>query len=62
MTLKIMLGDKDISSLVNEAKVAYDEVASKISESNVRVLALSLSKLITEKLNQLSFNNANFQN
>ena len=32
MTLKIMLGDKDISSLVNEAKLAYDEVASKISD------------------------------
>ena len=59
-TLKIMLGDKDISSLVNEAKVAYDEVASKISDKRKSV-ALSLSKLITEKLNQLSFNNAIFQ-
>ena len=59
-TLKIMLGDKDISSLVNEAKVAYDEVASKISDKRKSV-ALSLSKLITEKLNQLSFNNAIFK-
>jgi DNA repair protein RecN (Recombination protein N) len=55
-----MLGDKDISSLVNEAKVAYDEVASKISDKRKSV-ALSLSKLITEKLNQLSFNNAIFK-
>lgn len=59
-TLKIMLGDKDISSLVNEAKVSYDEVASKISDKRKSV-ALSLSKLITEKLNQLSFNNAIFK-
>lgn len=59
-TLKIMLGDKDISSLVNEAKVAYDEVASKISDKRKSV-ALSLSKLITEKLNQLSFNKAIFK-
>ena len=59
-TLKIMLGDKDISSLVNEAKVAYDEVASKISDKR-KSIALSLSKLITEKLNQLSFSNSIFK-
>ncbi|MDA9086562.1 DNA repair protein RecN [Methylophilaceae bacterium] len=59
-TLKIMLGDKDISSLVNEAKAAYDEVASKISDKR-KSIALSLSKLITEKLNQLSFSNAIFK-
>jgi len=55
-----MLGDKDISSLVNEAKAAYDEVASKISDKR-KSIALSLSKLITEKLNQLSFSNAIFK-
>jgi len=57
--LKVMLGDKDISALVKEAKVSYDEVAINISNQR-KTAASSLSKLITEKLNQLSFNDATF--
>ena len=57
--LKVMLGDKDISALVKEAKVSYDEIAINISNQR-KAAASSLSKLITEKLNQLSFNDATF--
>ena len=57
--LKVMLGDKDISALVKEAKVSYDEIAINISNQR-KTAASSLSKLITEKLNQLSFNDATF--
>ena len=58
--LKAMLGDKDISALVKEAKVSYDAVAINISNQR-KTAASSLSKLITEKLNQLSFNDATFK-
>ena len=57
--LKVMLGDKDISALVEEAKASYNEMAINISNQR-KVAASSLSKLITEKLNQLSFNDATF--
>tara|TARA_B110000261_G_scaffold70155_1_gene81893 strand:- start:390 stop:2045 length:1656 start_codon:yes stop_codon:yes gene_type:complete len=57
--LKVMLGDKDISALVEEAKASYNEIAINISNKR-KVAASSLSKLITEKLNQLSFNDATF--
>ena len=57
--LKVMLGDKDISALVKEAKVSYDEIAINISNQR-KAAASSLSKLITEKLNQLSFNDSTF--
>ena len=57
--LKVMLGDKDISALVEEAKASYNEVAINISNQR-KTAASSLSKLITEKLNQLSFNDATF--
>ena len=57
--LKVMLGDKDISALVEEAKASYDEIAINISNQR-KTAASSLSKLITEKLNQLSFNDATF--
>ena len=57
--LKVMLGDKDISALVEEAKASYNEVAINISNKR-KAAASSLSKLITEKLNQLSFNDATF--
>ncbi|MBT6817655.1 MAG: DNA repair protein RecN [Nitrosomonadales bacterium] len=57
--LKIMLSDKDISLLVSEAKTSYDEIASKVTNKRVSA-AILLSKLITEKLNQLSFNDASF--
>ena len=57
--LKVMLGDKDISALVEEAKASYNEVAINISNKR-KMAASSLSKLITEKLNQLSFNDATF--
>ena len=57
--LKVMLGDKDISALVKEAKASYDEIAINISNQR-KTAASSLSKLITEKLNQLSFNDATF--
>ena len=58
--LKAMLGDKDISALVKEARVSYDAVAINISNQR-KTAASSLSKLITEKLNQLSFNDATFK-
>ena len=58
--LKVMLGDKDISALVKEARVSYDAVAINISNQR-KTAASSLSKLITEKLNQLSFNDATFK-
>ena len=57
--LKVMLGDKDISALVEEAKASYNEIAINISNQR-KTAASSLSKLITEKLNQLSFNDATF--
>ena len=57
--LKVMLGDKDISALVEEAKASYNEMAINISNQR-KAAASSLSKLITEKLNQLSFNDATF--
>ena len=57
--LKVMLGDKDISALVEAAKASYNETAINISNKR-KTAASSLSKLITEKLNQLSFNDATF--
>jgi len=57
--LKVMLGDKDISAFVEEAKASYNEIAINISNKR-KTAASSLSKLITEKLNQLSFNDATF--
>ena len=57
--LKVMLGDKDISALVEEAKASYNKIAINISNKR-KAAASSLSKLITEKLNQLSFNDATF--
>jgi len=57
--LKGMLGDKDISALVKDAKASYDEIAINVSNQRKKA-ASSLSKLITEKLNQLSFNDATF--
>ena len=58
--LKGMLGEKDISAIVKEAKVLYDNVATNISNQR-KTAASSLSNLITEKLNQLSFNDATFR-
>ena len=58
--LKGMLGEKDISAIVKEAKVSYDNVATNVSNQR-KTAASSLSKLITEKLNQLSFNDATFR-
>ena len=58
--LKGMLGEKDISAIVKEAKVSYDNVATNVSNQR-RTAASSLSNLITEKLNQLSFNDATFR-
>ena len=58
--LKGMLGKKDISAIVKEAKVSYDNVATNVSNHR-KTAASSLSNLITEKLNQLSFNDATFR-
>ena len=58
--LKGMLGEKDISAIVKEAKVSYDNVAKNVSNHR-RTAASSLSNLITEKLNKLSFNDATFR-
>jgi len=58
--LKGMLGKKDISAIVKEAKVSYDNVATNVSDHR-KTAASSLSNLITEKLNQLSFNDATFR-
>ena len=58
--LKGMLGEKDISAIVKEAKVSYDNVAINVSNQR-KTAASSLSNLITEKLNQLSFNDATFR-
>ena len=58
--LKGMLGEKDISAIVKEAKVSYDNVAKNVSNQR-KTAASSLSNLITEKLNQLSFNDATFR-
>jgi DNA repair protein RecN (Recombination protein N) len=58
--LKGMLGEKDISAIVKEAKVSYDNVATNVSNKR-KTAASSLSNLITEKLNQLSFNDATFR-
>ena len=58
--LKGMLGQKDISAIVKEAKVSYDNVATNVSNQR-KIAASSLSNLITEKLNQLSFNDATFR-
>ena len=58
--LKGMLGEKDISAIVKEAKVSYDYVATNVSNQR-KTAASSLSNLITEKLNKLSFNDATFR-
>jgi len=58
--LKTMLGEKDISFLVDEAKTFYDELAFEVSKKR-KIIASSLSNVITEKLNQLSFNDATFK-
>ena len=58
--LKGMLGEKDISAIVKEAKVSYDNVATNVSNQR-KTAASSLSNLITERLNQLSFNDATFR-
>ena len=58
--LKGMLGKKDISAIVKEAKESYDNVATNVSNQR-KTAASSLSNLITEKLNQLSFNDATFR-
>jgi len=58
--LKTMLGEKDISFLVDEAKTLYDELAFKVSKKR-KITAGSLSNVVTEKLNQLSFNDATFK-
>jgi len=58
--LKGMLGKKDISAIVKEAKVSYDNVAINVTNQR-KTAASSLSNLITEKLNQLSFNDATFR-
>ena len=58
--LKGMLGEKDISAIVKEAKVSYDNVAINVTNQR-KTAASSLSNLITEKLNQLSFNDATFR-
>ncbi|QZP17641.1 DNA repair protein RecN [Methylophilales bacterium] len=58
--LKGMLGEKDISAIVKEAKVSYDNVAINVTNQR-KTAATSLSNLITEKLNQLSFNDATFR-
>ena len=58
--LKGMLGEKDISAIVKEAKLSYDNVAINVTNQR-KIAALSLSNLITEKLNQLSFNDATFR-
>lgn len=57
--LRGMLGEKDISAIVKEAKASYDNVATNVSNQR-RTAASSLSNLITEKLNKLSFNDATF--
>ena len=58
--LKGMLGEKDISAIVKEAKLSYDNVAINVTNQR-KTAASSLSNLITEKLNQLSFNDATFR-
>ena len=49
-----MLGEKDISAIVKEAKVSYDDVASNVSNKR-KTAASSLSNLITEKLESTIF-------
>ena len=58
--LKGMLGEKDISAIVKEAKLSYDNVAINVTNQR-KTAASSLSNLITEKLNKLSFNDATFR-
>jgi len=58
--LKGMLGEKDISAIVKEAKLSYDNVAINVTNQR-KTAASSLSDIITEKLNQLSFNDATFR-
>jgi DNA repair protein RecN (Recombination protein N) len=58
--LKGLLGEKDISAIVKEAKLSYDNVAINVTNQR-KTAASSLSNLITEKLNQLSFNDATFR-
>ena len=58
--LKGMLGENDISAIVKEAKLSYYNVAINVTNQR-KTAASSLSNLITEKLNQLSFNDATFR-
>ncbi len=57
--LNILLGEEGASLAVKDAKVKYDRCANKLT-INRENTATSLSKIITEKLNQLSFKDADF--
>jgi len=57
--LNILLGEEGASHAVKDAKVKYDQCAKQLT-INRENTAASLSKIITEKLNQLSFKDAEF--
>jgi len=57
--LNILLTEEGVSLAVKNAKVKYDQCSKKLT-INRENTATSLSKIITEKLNQLSFKDANF--
>ena len=57
--LNTLLNEEGITSLLKEAKAKYDFCADKLSKNRKKGADL-LSKVISEKLNQLSFTNAKF--
>tara|TARA_B110000008_G_scaffold43630_1_gene41253 strand:- start:11780 stop:13435 length:1656 start_codon:yes stop_codon:yes gene_type:complete len=57
--LNLLLSEEGISLAAKEAKIKYDQCAKKLT-ANRKKTATSLSKIITVKLNQLSFKDAKF--
>ena len=55
-----LLDEKGISAVLIESRKKYDDAATKLSQKRYD-LALKLNKIITDKLNQLSFNHGKFE-
>ena len=55
-----LIDEKGITQALNEARYRYDEAASKLSKKRSEA-ALELNKIITDKLNDLSFTHGKFE-
>ena len=55
-----LIDEKGITQALNEARYRYDEAASKLSKKRSEA-ALELNKIITDRLNDLSFTHGKFE-